>query len=453
MSEAKVGTARSTSRSGRWERPIAVDLFAGAGGLGLGFEQSGFDIVAAVEFDPVHAAIHELNFPYGTTICRDVRELTGEEIREVSGIHRRCVDVVIGGPPCQGFSLIGQRVLEDPRNALVFHFLRLVKELRPRVFVMENVPGMASGEHTQLLDELIAGFEASGYKVRLPYQLLNAAYFGVPQDRRRLFLLGARTDTRLPSYPLPRTRLRGNGRNGNGGTQLALDLDLEECPTVADAIGDLPDVEEHKSLLESDELIEPLRAASRYARLLRGEIEDPTDYSYRRYREAGTLTGCRWARHTPLSRRRFAATTPGTTESVSRFYRLPGGGVCNTLRAGTATDRGAFTAPRPIHPFLARCITVREAARLHSYPDWFRFHRTIWHGFRQIGNSVPPRLGRAVGASVIEALGVQPVRPQDVLPLGDERLATFDMREAAAYFGVNPRVIAPRRRQAAAAGR
>ncbi len=138
---------------------------------------------------------------------------------------------------------------------------------------------------------------------------------------------------------------------------------------------------------------------------------------------------------------------------MSRFYRLPADGLCNTLRSGTATDRGAFTAPRPIHPTFARCITVREAARLHSYPDWFRFHRTIWHGFRQIGNSVPPLLGRAVGAAVAGALGVEPVRPREALPLGDERLAAFDMREAAAYFDVDPRVVAPRRRVAAAPGR
>lgn len=442
---------RTNRHASRGERPVAIDLFAGAGGLGLGFEQAGFDIVAAVEYDPIHAAIHELNFPYGTTICRDIREVTGEGIRDASGLGRRAVDVVVGGPPCQGFSLIGHRVLEDPRNALVFHFLRLVKELKPRVFVMENVPGMATGQHTQMVEELIDGFREAGYRVRLPYRILNAANYGVPQDRRRVFLLGARSDTRLPDYPRAATRLRANGRNGNGAAQLALSLDLDDCPSVADAIGDLPDVERYPEQLKSDELAARIRGGSRYARALRGDLEDPEDYSYRRVRESEALTGCRWARHTALSRRRFAETTPGDTEPVSRFYRLPADGVCNTLRSGTATDRGAFTAPRPIHPTFARCITVREAARLHSYPDWFRFHRTIWHGFRQIGNSVPPLLGRAVGAAIADALGVGRVRPRETLPLGDERLAAFDMRQAAAHFAVDPRVVAPRRRVAAAA--
>lgn len=435
------------------ERPVAVDLFAGAGGLSLGFEQAGFDVAAAVEIDPIHAAIHELNFPYGATICDDIRRVSGERIREAAGLGRRAVDVVIGGPPCQGFSLIGHRVLADPRNTLVLHFLRLVKELRPRAFVMENVPGMATGAHTQLLSELIEGFREAGYRVRLPYRILNACHYGVPQDRRRLFLLGVRADGRLPAYPEPRTRPRtnGNGKSRNG-TQLVLLEDLDECPTVWDAIGDLPDIEGDAALLESDSMWVNLDGGSAYARRLRGDVRDPQDFSYRRRGERGVLTGCRSARHTDLSRQRFEATVPGSTEEVSRFYRLPESGVCNTLRAGTATDRGAFTAPRPIHPRLPRCISVREAARLHSYPDWFRFHRTVWHGFRQIGNSVPPLLGRAVGRAVLEALDEKAVRPAVELEPGDESLAGYDMRGAAAHFGVDRRIIAPRKRAAVAVG-
>src|ERR1041385_3261010 len=147
-------------------RPIAVDLFAGAGGLSLGFEQAGFDIAAAVEWDPIHCAAHKLNFPYSAIICADLRTLTGESIRKASGIGRRAIDVVIGGPPCQGFSLIGHRVLDDPRNSLVLHFSRIVEELRPRAFVMENVPGMVTGGHTQVLEETIARFRKAGYRVR-----------------------------------------------------------------------------------------------------------------------------------------------------------------------------------------------------------------------------------------------------------------------------------------------
>jgi DNA (cytosine-5)-methyltransferase 1 len=427
------------------DRPVAIDLFAGAGGLALGFEQAGFDISAAVEFDPIHAATHELNFPEAAVICGDVRSVSAEQIRKAAGLGDRTIDAVIGGPPCQGFSLIGHRVLDDPRNSLVFHFFRLVVELKPRVFMMENVPGMATGPHTELLNELIQRFSGAGYQVRVPHRLLNAADYGVPQDRRRLFLLGARSGERLPEYP--EATASWSGRNGRSKAESALPtLKLPLCPTVDDAIGDLPEIEDYRDLFGSDELVCRLSGGSRYARILRGSLSDPRDFSYQRLRKAKTLTGCRRARHTPLSIRRFAATNPGETEPVSRFYRLPADGVCNTLRAGTASDRGAFSAPRPIHPSSPRCISVREAARLHSFPDWFQFHATIWHGFRQIGNSVPPSLGRAVGAALMKALGRKPVRPDVTLNLGPERLVSMDMREAAAHFKVSHLVIAPRLR-------
>ena len=123
-------------------RPIGVDLFAGAGGLSLGFEQAGFDIAAAVEIDPIHCATHKYNFPRSSVICASVVDLTGEDIRTRSGIGNREIAAVFGGAPCQGFSLIGKRVLDDPRNQLVFHYVRLVKELQPQYCVFENVRGL-----------------------------------------------------------------------------------------------------------------------------------------------------------------------------------------------------------------------------------------------------------------------------------------------------------------------
>lgn len=431
---------------GDTNRPIAVDLFAGAGGLSLGFEQAGFDVAVAVEFDPIHAAIHELNFPYTTVICRDIRELTGDGIRKTAGLGDKEIDAVIGGPPCQGFSLIGHRVLDDARNELVFHYLRIVTELRPKTFVMENVPGMVTGQHHQLLDELIDRFERNGYQVRRPYRILNAAEYEVPQERRRLFVLGARSDISLPAYPEPTSTSRSARLKSTNGKITLPDLDLPHCPTVADAISDLPDIEDFETLLETDELPIRLSGGSRFARRLRGDECDPSDFSYQRNVDSGILTGCLRARHTDESRRRFAATPGGTTEPRSRFYKLSLDGTANTLRAGTASDRGAFSAPRPIHPIYPRCISVREAARLHSFPDWFRFHRTIWHGFRQIGNSVPPLLARAIGHQCLVALEYRPTRPIVMLDVGDRRLAHMDMRRAARHFGVSRTVIPPRRR-------
>jgi len=133
-------------------------------------------------------------------------------------------------------------------------------------------------------------------------------------------------------------------------------------------------------------------------------LADPGDFSHARDHSNGRLTGCGRIDHTAEVVRRFEATKPGTREGISKFYRLRKDGIAPTLRAGTDGSRGSYSAARPIHPIKPRCITVREGARLHSFPDWFEFHSTKWHGFRQVGNSVPPLLARAVARSVYYAL-------------------------------------------------
>jgi DNA (cytosine-5)-methyltransferase 1 len=155
------------------DRPIGIDLFAGAGGMSLGFEQAGFDIAAAVEIDPIHAATHHFNFPDTAILARSVVGLKGDDLRSAAGIGRRSVDVVFGGPPCQGFSLIGQRMLEDPRNHLVKEFVRIVAELKAKAFVFENVKGLTVGKQRRFLDALIEAFDDAGYVVRTPWRVLN----------------------------------------------------------------------------------------------------------------------------------------------------------------------------------------------------------------------------------------------------------------------------------------
>lgn len=404
-------------------RPIGVDLFAGVGGLSLGFEQAGFDVVAAVDIDPIHCAAHKFNFPQTTTICKSVAELTGSELRLRAGLGAREIDVVFGGAPCQGFSLMGKRAMDDPRNQLVHHYVRMVAELQPKFCVFENVKGLTVGSHKKFLQEIIDALHGVGYEVRLPYQVLNAADFGVPQDRRRLFLMAARKGQSLPEYPKPCGRV-----------------------TVMQAIGDLPEAEQFPELLQRDAVKAKFGRPSTYAAILRGKKEDPADFAHQREYDAAWLTSSALTVHTPLSRQRFSATEQGNTEPVSRFLKLDPNGVCNTLRAGTASDRGAFTSPRPIHPFSPRVITVREAARIHSYPDWFRFHVTKWHGFRQIGNSVPPYLGRAVATQVMQALGRVPIKPAERMPLGDLLLLSISMADAANLFDVPRDVIAKRQK-------
>lgn len=415
-------------------RPIAIDLFAGAGGLSLGFEQAGFDLAAAVELDPIHCAAHEFNFPETPILCADVSRLSGAELRQRAGLGSEPIDVVCGGAPCQGFSMIGKRALDDPRNRLAGDFLRLVTELEATYFVFENVKGLTVGKHRKFLDELIEEAQRRGYDIVLPYRVLNAADYGVPQDRRRLFLLGVRRGAALPKYPSPTSQ-----RNRH-------DLLVPPTPTVWEALSDIPNCHEFPELAKFDMVRTALGVPNAYTAPLRGIERDPKDLSYPRAFDAGLLTASKRAEHTDESQRRFAETAGGETEPISRFHKLDPDGVSNTLRAGTASDRGAFTSPRPIHPFHPRCITVREAARLHSYPDWFRFHVTKWHGFRQIGNSVPPLLGRAVAAEVFAALERKPCRPARRLSLGSPSLLAMNMGEAAAHYGVSRDTIPQRTR-------
>ncbi|WP_200814886.1 DNA cytosine methyltransferase [Blastococcus haudaquaticus] len=459
-------------------RPLAIDLFAGAGGLSLGLEQAGFDVVTAVEYDPVHAATHEFNFPQTKVLCADVSApLTAERLRAAvrEGLARHGrdasdwngeLDLLAGGPPCQGFSLIGKRLIDDKRNQLVFHFYRLVVELRPRYFIMENVPGMAKGGHASVLSELISELEDAGYHFsdHAKFRVLNAADFGVPQERHRLFLIGTRNDqtrTAEPPTAIVKPVPKRAGTPGRKRLELATpsSVMLPTGPTVGDAILDLPDLDTFDELkscdavtLTPDEIAAMNGTASSYARRLRGLDWDLQDFSYARVWDPTLLTSSMRTVHTEKSILRFHKTDPGNTEPVSRFYKLDPEGLCNTLRAGSGSERGAFTSPRPLHPLLPRVLSNREAARLHSFPDWFRVHTTKWHGFRQIGNAVAPLVGRAVGAAVMRALDVSPYKPEQALELGDSKLLTMSMSRATEHLGADTAFIPAKRKRGALPG-
>lgn len=406
-------------------RPIGVDLFSGVGGMSLGFEQAGFDVVAAVEIDPIHAAAHAFNFPETTVIARSVTDLTGNDIRALAGIGDRKVDVVFGGAPCQGFSMIGKRALDDPRNGLVRDFVRIVRELDASYFVFENVKGITVGRHRAFLDELIAEFGSVGYQVETRWKVLNASAYGVPQNRERLILMGAKRGLPLPRYPSARTRPAGS-KTGV----------LPEGPCCKDALEDLPNAENFERLMVSDSVAtSSWGTPSEYAAEMRCRTNDGWHRGYVRCWEPHVLTSSARTEHTAISRRRFSETAPGDVEPISRFFRLPSNGVSNTLRAGTDAARGAFTSPRPIHYKYNRCITVREMARLHGFPDWFRLHATKWHGARQVGNAVPPPLARVIGEAVIQALGIEPAMPDRSVKLGDPSLLEISMKDAASLFG------------------
>ena len=361
----------------------AVDVFAGAGGLSLGFEQAGFTPALGVDGDERAVAAYAANFPAARTLAGDVAGLSGGELLDAAGL-RSCA-VVVGGPPCQAFSVRGLRRQDDGRRGLVPEFGRVVREIGPDYFAMENVPGILMPSAQGILAAFRGDMERGGYALAEPW-LLDAADFGVPQRRRRLFLVGAKRGLPLPRPPAP------------SGAPPA---------TALDAIADLAPLESQRPGPRGEHA-GALGAASPYAARLRGEADDPGDRSAPRP-APDVLTGCARVRHSAAVAARFRRTRPGREEPISRFYRLHPRRPSRTIRAGTRSGRkghGGHTAPRPIHYAFPRCITVREAARLQSMPDWFQADPaggTAWRGFMQVGNAVPPLLARAVAEAVRES--------------------------------------------------
>ncbi|MFF2222483.1 DNA cytosine methyltransferase [Streptomyces globisporus] len=420
-------------------RPVAIDLFAGVGGLSLGFEQAGFDVLAAVEYDPVHAAAHRYNFPLTEVLCRDVKNIGRGEI--VGAAHRGwrlhhrsgpawdgVVDVIIGGPSCQGFSTMGHRNQNDERNDLLLEFVRIVAEVRPRSFCLENVPGLLQDKYSVVLETALTRLRSAGYRISGFDKVVNAAQYGVPQNRKRVVIMGALDTEVAPLTPSP------------------------ALVSVAESFAQLPDASDSARLLDVDRV--PISdfpqsdwapKNSIYADFMAGCRKDPSDLSRPRIWDSSMLTNSRLSAHTAESILRFSRTAQGSVEPVSRFYRLSLTGQSRTLRAGTGRERGAFTSPRPLHPIRDRVITVREAARLHSFPDWFGFHITNWHGHRQIGNSVPPLLARAAGQRIAQALEITPARGRADIVLGDEALLQVSMGEAAPLFKALPTEIPAQR--------
>jgi DNA (cytosine-5)-methyltransferase 1 len=417
-----------SAAQGHTPRPVAVDLFAGAGGMSLGFEQAGYDVVAAVEYDPVHAATHAFNFPQCEVLCRDASRLSAAEVlsaaeRGFKRFHPRLpwpgqLDALIGGPPCQGFSAGGKREANDKRNDLLLHFVRLVEELRPKTFCLENVAGLLEAKFDLLRGKMLNRLRQAGYALFGACEPVNSLDFGVPQSRRRLIVLGALGEIE-PARPHP----------ASGEV------------SVGEALEGLPSPVSYAGLLDSDEVqlrtddVERRAAIeSTYARGLAGIDALPGDKSRPRLWDPSHLTGFRRTTHTEDTLKRFAATAPGAVEPKSRLYRLTLSGPSRTLRAGTGSERGSHTSPRPIHPSEDRVITVREAARLHGYPDWFRFHTTNWHGHRQVGNSVPPPLARAAAVALLGSLGHSPVALRAAVSLGDVSLLALSRTKAQSLF-------------------
>ncbi len=363
-----------------------IDLFSGAGGFGLGAKRAGFDIAGSIEIDPQAISVHKTNFPKSPLWEKDISILSGSEMLRNFDLKVGEVDGIIGGPPCQGFSLMGHRDICDPRNHLFTRFFEIVNDARPKFFLAENVLGILSSKNSQIVEQAQSKLK-NKYEVLDPIRLV-ATKFGVPTTRERVFFFGYLKEHVNPivaEYFLPK--------------------DAEQV-CVKDALKGLPEKIDPLWIREEDGWQKIKKAVQGdFGSKLYDQIPDGVgnEEAIRRLKENFEVSGCLGTRHTKEVSDRYSKIKPGEIDLVSRSYRLKYKGFCPTLRAGTGSDKGSYQAVRPLHPTENRVITPREAARLQGFPDWFQFHSTKWHSFRQIGNSVSPILAEHILSVIKEA--------------------------------------------------
>lgn len=356
------------------ENGAVVDLFCGAGGFSLGAHLAKFQTAVAVDIDKKLTSCYEENFPHSNLLHADIGEIGSAEILRSAKLKRGEIVGVIGGPPCQGFSLIGKRDGRDPRNKLIRHFLRIVRELRPRFFIMENVPGLLLGTAKTILDDALS--ELNGFEVVGPV-VIDAMSFGAATRRERVVIVGY---NKAHVAALSESDIRA--------------AQNESKHSVRDAIADLPEPADCDWLPYRKKADSELSSYARRARSQPGSHLGSAESRERLARKE--VSGVKHTVHTAEVVKRFGRVDPGTTEPISRCPRLEWTEPAPTLRAGTGPDRGSYQSIRPIHPAADRVITVREAARLQGFPDWFQFDDTKWHSFRMIGNSVSPPMSEAL---------------------------------------------------------
>jgi DNA (cytosine-5)-methyltransferase 1 len=416
------------------DRPKALDLFSGIGGLSLGLEQAGFHVLCNVEIEELAGRYASYNFPH----CRvlygssegDVRKLKGKDLE----LKKGQLAIVAGGPPCQGFSLAGKKRADDPLNDLVCEMARVVLELEPLCFLIENVPGLTASNSPHLAEAL--SMLGRRYRIAEP-EILSAADYGVPQMRKRVFFVGMRRDLKIdPSLPKP-THLPPKKL---ARAQSDLFIRLPPTPTVRDAISDIPNVDDYFELIDGDRISYPLPPSSDYQKRMRQASKGRGDCSVVPVWQQTILTNVRRTRHGDELLDRLRKLSFGRADKISGIRRLDPEDVSTTIRAGTVAERGSWSAPRPLHYAFDRVLTTRECARIQSFPDWFYFHPVKWHGNRQVGNAVAPLLARTIGQHLLGLLGISV--PNTKLPhvSRDETLVAQDIADAA-NSGLSTRAI------------
>ena len=362
-----------------------VDLFCGAGGFSEGFRRAGYEIIFG--FDKCPQAIETFTYNFKTTgLSGDITQYKPKKLLEIAGLDPGNIDVVIGGPPCQGFSVAGMMKINDERNFLYQEFIRFIKYVKPKLLVMENVPTIASHDSGSIIQDIESRFRKIGYKPKK--QKLNAANFGVPQMRERLFISGSLDGNHAfppqPSHDLPKKK-----KNGTSG------IDTGNFVTVEDAISDLF----LHGTLGSDEMDY--------------QSQPKSSYQMERRSYSSKLFNHRGSKHTPQVIDRFSKFKEG-----DKISDLPKEFKTNKLVV-KRLDRSlpsptVMTLPDDlIHFSENRILTVREMARLQSFDDKFRFvgKRTTGGQLRKkecpqytlVGNAVPPLLAEAIARKLLES--------------------------------------------------
>ena len=342
----------------------AIDAFCGAGGLSIGLKQSGFTVLAGFDKDSNCISTLRRNAKYINHRCIevDIRSLLNGQLRRITGVNVKELDLLAGGPPCQGFSV--QRTIgedHDERNLLVDDYGDLVKDLLPKFFLLENVPGLKGKRGRIVLDRFEKRMKAEGYYVHK--QILDAQYYGVPQRRKRLFVIGEKIWDAQPMYDWPHPQ-----RNSM---------------SVRDVIGNLPKPPEDGS----DHPDFPAHRADRLSELNKRRLAALKDGQGRTDLPAHLLAACH----------RIGANVTGHRNVYGRM-------AWNRV-APTITARfDSFTRGQFGHPEQMRSISLYEGALLQTFPTDYRFVGSKVEVARQIGNAVPPRLARVLGHSIIQAL-------------------------------------------------
>jgi DNA (cytosine-5)-methyltransferase 1 len=387
-----------------------IDLFAGAGGITEGFRQAGATCVFANDFNPYACETFRQNHPGIEMVGGPIQNLDAKAIRKGLSMRKGDLDVLVGGPPCQGFSINApERFLEDPRNSLFRHYLRFVDEFAPKTFMFENVPGMLSLGGGKIFDTIISQMQERGYHTSA--RILLAAHYGVPQVRWRMIILGSRLSD-APRHPEP-SHFYSCRPNFKGGATIATrlvpldELRLKPAVTLADAISDLPAIEAGGG--EELSSYGRTRPKSLFAKEMRNGGIDLHNHTANRLskinfdRLAHILPGNAWT-SIPHDLLPAGMKKARTSDHTMRYGRLSWKSLAGTMMTKCDPHWGAV-----FHPEQDRTFTVRETARIQSFPDRYRFLGPRAAQYEQVGNAVPVLMAKAIAESLMTYLCGSPI--------------------------------------------